>query len=757
MYYKIASLSLNNSQKANSIADVFIAQPDAAKETLVGKLFILAEIESTKGEAAKILDFLVNNINFNYYHNEKVILKERIETISIESIFESALAKTNKDLLEFLTREKIKISPYAFNLTVCVLCQNELYFSGVGKNKSLLIYKEKAVKKPLRGRSTEEEKIEYKITDIGEVKEENEGVTINKLFSEVLGGKIPTNGYFLIINEALSEYLSSKQLVEIITKLSPSGAVEQIKNLLEKINSYVSFLGIIVKNTAGINLTNEELKKKIENEIKNWDYKPEIVTTEEKTEAILTSAGTINLKRWFKLLTDKLKPKTKTPNKAPTPLGSRAGKIFLLKDKIFVKRRIAFFSPENIFGFIKHLGGFLAKAFKGIQSRSKQAKIDATDLNLASDGEKTNSTFLSGKKTKLILLVATVLILIVVSNIFIARDSQQKADKLKSFNAILSSIDKNQNKVDAFLLYGNENEAKVIWEENQKLLASLDEKDRASRQDIKTFIEKQVSILEKLRRITVVSDAKKIADFSNLSPAALPDNLFFSEEKIYAADAANKAIFKIDIKQNTVTAAYDLGDISELKYPSTDGQNLIYLNKNFVISLDKTDKAQKTEIDAAPENIAGAGIYNNRLYLVDKGNGQIRRYSKIGERFSSPENWLETATDFSSAVKLFIDGNIYILNKDGQITKYLKGKKEEFSIATLDEPISDASNMVIGEKHIYIFEASKKRLVIFDEAGKFQDQYLFSGLEKTTDFAASEKDNKVYVLSGNSVYETTVK
>jgi hypothetical protein len=124
MYYKIASILLNNEQKGGAASDIFIAQPDNQKEALVGKLFILAEIQTQGSDAPKILEFLIKNLDFNYYQNEKVILKERIETISLESIFESALTKTNKDLADFLTQEKIKISPYAFNVTICLLYKN---------------------------------------------------------------------------------------------------------------------------------------------------------------------------------------------------------------------------------------------------------------------------------------------------------------------------------------------------------------------------------------------------------------------------------------------------------------------------------------------------------------------------------------------------------------------------------------------------------------------------------------------------------
>ncbi len=301
MYYKIASIILNSERKSSSTSDIFIAQPDAHEEALAGKLFILAEIESQKGETVKTINFLINNINFNYYQNEKIILKEKIENISVENIFETTIAKTNKDLTEFLTREKIKISPYAFNVTACVLYKNELYFSTIGKNRSLLIYKEKTEEKKKNKKNLEIEKIEYKIADVGGTKEKrSEIINLNKLFSEVTSGKIPAGGSFLIINEALSEYISNKQLIKIVTALSPAGAAEQIKNILSQVNVFVSFLGIIIKSTTAV-FSAEELKKE-KKEDKEENYKPEIVNLEEKTEEILKPAGIINLKKRFKNL-----------------------------------------------------------------------------------------------------------------------------------------------------------------------------------------------------------------------------------------------------------------------------------------------------------------------------------------------------------------------------------------------------------------------------------------------------------------------
>ncbi|MBU1870566.1 hypothetical protein KKF17_00345, partial [Patescibacteria group bacterium] len=121
MNYKIVQLILSPNQQTTSINEVFVAQPDANKEALAGKLFVLAEIESKNAEYSKLINFLISTINHNYYQNEKIILREKISALKVEHIFELALTKTNKKLAEFLQNEKIKITPQILNITIGVI------------------------------------------------------------------------------------------------------------------------------------------------------------------------------------------------------------------------------------------------------------------------------------------------------------------------------------------------------------------------------------------------------------------------------------------------------------------------------------------------------------------------------------------------------------------------------------------------------------------------------------------------------------
>jgi hypothetical protein len=759
MYYKIASILLNNEQKTGVASDIFIAQPETDKETLVGKLFILAEIQTQNSEAPKILEFLIKNINYNYYQNEKVIIKERIETISIESIFESALAKTNKDLVEFITQEKIKISPYAFNVSICVLYKNEIYFTSLGKNKNLLIYQDKApLKLKEREEDEEEERIEYKISDVGETPE-SEALNINKIFSNVISGKIPVGGYFLVINEAMSEYLSNKQLIKIVTKLSPTGAAEQIRNLLEQINSYVSFLGIIIKNTVASPMSGDELKSQLEEEIKIDDYKPEIVRTEEKTEEIMTPAGIINLKKWTKAISDKFK----TAAPAPTPKETKPKRgMFLLKEKIFFKKRNGF-SLEKAADFLKKAVKFMLAIFTFIPKifrRRAEAEASYADEPAAKIEEKA-PTVISGKKIKIILVIALICLGGFFINLSITNQRNKDAAKMRDFNALISSIGKNQDKIDSDFIYGNRVEAKQLYDLDQDLLAQIPAAEVSKRQTVQALFDRQKQQLEKINSINRISDLNKIADFSNLTATANPQNLFLNNDIVYAGDSSNNAVFKIDIKQNIVTAVYNIGIATSgpIIFPSVgqDG-NILYLSGNNVFQLDKTDQPSLLTITlpSTSDNITGSQAYSDKLYIVDKSLSQIFRYTRNSNSFTNKTKWLSQETNLASSSGLFIDGNIYILYRNGQVEQYLKGKKQELALETVNPAITAASRLIVTPDYFYVLEPSARRLVIWSNKGAYLGQYIFTNLNDLKDFAVNDKDKQIYLLDGHAVYQMAI-
>lgn len=759
MNTKIAQLILTPGAKAGTAGEIFIAQPDANKEMLAGKLFILVEIESNKANGLKMINFLIENLHNNYYQNEKLILRERIKTVKIEHIFESALAKTNKNLAEFLRAEKIKLNPRLINATAGVIYENNLYFANIGKNKAFLLY------------HRDEETKKYGIADVIKQSEEpgkKTPINSNKLFSSVISGHIPKNGYFVFTNEALPEYISGKQMIEIITTLPPAGAAEQIKNSLSKINHYVSFFGIIIKNTAG-RADAAEAKQHL---VSGTDGIAETATPstpesisnlnrmEEKTEKLLTPKGLINFKKWLNLL-NILNPAAILA-KAPKKQSAAS----TLKDKIFFKKKAAMPRVKKIASGAKNAVIYIIYALKMAADKDKLLSAAAKIKSIpGAFNEKICDLFRwfkgLSKKNKILLAVALGSIFLLLQNLLVLSIKNNEIKKEKAYTDLIKPIEQKQNQVAASLLYGNEDSAKKLLAEIKELLAKLPRETDEQIKQYEIFEKKLNEQLGKVMHVVKIENPKELAVFSNLNPNAAPANLILSPDgKIYAGDSGQKTIYSLDLSNNLITAIAGLDPkIKTLKYPfvSKSG-NVYYFNGDSIVRLNaKTEKITSLPVNIPdnPRNIAAAAGYNNKLYLLDKQKNQIYRFNEREDKFTAATKWMKESADFSQATDMSIDGRIYVLLANGELLKYLRGKKEDFALDAVEPAIEQATKAAVSKnlEYIYILEPSKQRLIVFNKSGDFLTQYQSDKFTGLKDFAVDEQMKKIYFLNNSSVYE----
>lgn len=771
MFYKIATINLNAGQKSNVISEVFVSQPDSNKERLAGKLFLLIEMASKKAADLKIINFLINNLNNNYYYNDKILLRERITTLKIEHIFETTLTKTNKDFIKFLEEEKISFNPTTLNLTAGVIFEDEIHFSQIGKNKALLIYKHIEPKnnlpyKKIRPTVMTEEQSEYRIINV--LKEEKESPVIIqeakaddvKIFSSVTNGKIPTGGYFLFTNETLPEYLSNKQLINIITKLSPVGAAEQIKGLLASVNSYVSFAGIIIKNQIGqidSSPIPERETTNAQNSILN------LQATEQNTEKFLSLSGIIDIK---KILAIPLGLLTNIWQKQVSAGGQN--KLFL-KDKIFFREKISWLSVKNITSLLTDLFTYIIGALTLL---AKLVINKNNYLNLAKNAKKTWLNFKQWlidfkiwhtnlKIMHKVLIYIFVLILIGFStNIYLTKKQNTVIIQKANLTDIISKIEQKQNQIDANLLYSNEDGAKKLLEEVDALYKQFPQDTDEEKTAYNKYFTKFQEQMEKIQYVVKINNAKEIANFTNLNTGAQAENIVLANNKIYSGDNSTKTIYIVDLKDSLVTATTDLSiNIQNLKNPTTNKENQIfYLNNNSFIKLDTSTNTLSNinvEMPASPEEISGASNFNNRIYLLSPQKNQIFRFTQKSNTIDSLYSWVTDKTDLSSAVDISIDGNIFILQKNGEILKFLSGAKQDFSLEKISPSFEEASKLYVSPNldFIYILEKKNNRLAIFNKKGDFILQYKSDKLSDIKDFAVNEVAKKIYLLNNNFIFE----
>jgi hypothetical protein len=758
MYNKIASIILNSGQAAG-FTDVFVAQPDALKEGLAGKVFILAEIGGRKTECRRVFDFLITALNENYYNDEKILLRDKIEGLKIENIFEAALTKINKNFTDFLLNEKIKINPATTNLTLGVVYENKLHFSNFGRNRALLIF----------GHNQEYEiiNVEANAAEVTVNHEETETVADKtpKLFSSVISGEIPVNSYFIFASETMLEYLSGQEMISIITKLPPITASEQIKNALTKINTYVPFFGLIIKNTVGLAAAEmREEKKEIAPAQSTHTSISSLNYIEQKTERMLAPAGLINFSQIFKKAKQTIKNwqpkespakrKSFKPEEETPSLTSDLGTIkslnlarsnsFLVKEKIFFKKKSSRLSQ----GF-KRTFSILAALFNSHLWANFGANFKAwiKDLN-------------QKKRLWFVVLGATVFILVV--SIFLTSWNHRRQVAQTNFENSVAAIQEKEDLIDSRLLipnfYDNEG-SKTILVDAQALLNSLPRESKEEQETYQRLADKLKTQEEKIQKIFRVTAPEKVNDLVGLGI----NNLSFAAGAIYGG--AGNVIYKLtpgaagapktDVTGATALSNPQFSAKDNLLYYWDGGQIVQFNLKNNAISLIKNDGPNQAGI--ASFKIFSTNSSTN-LYALAKNNNQIYVYKKGANGFTAKTDWLKAPADLGTASDLYVDGSIYVLKDDGTVLKFHLNKSDpKYSALALSPLLTGANKLIVGAKNIYLFSPSAKRLVVLDKTtGALIGQYIIESLTQPRDFTVDDSSQVAYILDNDSIYKISL-
>lgn len=153
-------------------------------------------------------------------------------------------------------------------------------------------------------------------------------------------------------------------------------------------------------------------------------------------------------------------------------------------------------------------------------------------------------------------------------------------------------------------------------------------------------------------------------------------------------------------------------------------------------------------------------VYNGKAYVLSPKLNQIFKHNRLGgEGFDGGAAWvLSSNTNIGDANSITIDGFVWVLKADGTIVKYLSGREEPFTAATVDPPLLSATEIWTDEasKLLYILDPNQKRLVVFNkENGALVVQYSSPVFEFLRRVKVDEANKTIDVEAGTTVYEFT--
>lgn len=340
------------------------------------------------------------------------------------------------------------------------------------------------------------------------------------------------------------------------------------------------------------------------------------------------------------------------------------------------------------------------------------------------------------KKTTLTVGII-LLVLLIISVTFGIKQKNNKDFENKSLIKLNEAIANYDSSVAGVVDKSN---ARELFISSKRLAYELKEagfRDEKLEELIKNITEKEAEIVGEIK-----VEVKEFLDLTLQTSGFNGNEMVSSGEEIFIFDKDNKNIIKVTIKNKNAKIAANKDEIGGSKKIASYEDELF---------LDKLDGVYEIGEDSL------FYVYAGNVYIVDKSNNQIYRYSGSGKTFSQKTEWLAPSVevDFSKIKDMTIDGSIWLLSSSGKVSKFTLGNPQTVSLSGMIEQFTNPTAIYTNEKlkNVYILEKDKGRVVVLDKTGEFKLQYINDEIKNANDLVVSESPSgdeagKIILLNG---------
>lgn len=734
-----------------------ITEPSTPEESRKGYFFAVCEIMNGDSKFISKTQEMIDEIENSYYE-----LPDETDKTSLEII----LDKINEQPILFLKKD------IEFNCVVGAMRGSEIIFSFYGRPQMLLLYKGR------EGAYGKMDLIEENRTE----PEENERP---QLFSQIVQGKINANDYLFVSTDKVADYFNHDRLQKIITTRPPRQSAEHLQRVLAELKNDLSFGGIIIRQQNG----DEDRAPKTTPAKKGSSAKSlgSLFSTEQNTARILSPSIFPRLRD--KLATpSRMEAEDKTKNDADeTPTGggarilsahSRQRPMKAAREGFDYNRALmtaahaigAFFRllASGLLWIVKLILAILAGAGKGaamlfivaINYQNRRAAI----LSHWSKQWRNYKEFIRQMPlaTKALIIASVLVVVALIGSALYIKMNQKKESLARTFRDTVETIKGKTTSAESYLIYNDT--AAAISELNgaSDTLGRLDcaKNNETTCKELGAEIE---NLLAKARK-AFVATPELLADWGQTGGAT---KIFTINQKVYGFGSSTSSLSVYDplTKQSSlVPNNLPLNGFTAVGVPKENDFAALSYQGNNLASFKPADNSwQNIDVDYPRDNaqIAGLTIYNRRLYSLDSANGQIYKHESIKTGFSRGKDWLtDGATrDFKEGVDIAIDGDVFVLRKNGAIDKFTAGKQQSFSVTGLDPALTSADKIwtYTDLNYLYVLDGAQKRIVILDKTGLLVRQILAPELAGASGMIADEASMSAYFISGNRLYKISLK
>lgn len=259
-----------------------------------------------------------------------------------------------------------------------------------------------------------------------------------------------------------------------------------------------------------------------------------------------------------------------------------------------------------------------------------------------------------------------------------------------------------------------------------------------------------------------VSDFPLFLDMDLVKKDFRAAQMSFSNGKLLLLDPTTKTLVTVDLvkKSNQILAGSEqLGQATASSI--NGGLAFIFSKDKGVLRVDITNQKVSAVAKKDSDLVDIKDIYGfgGNVYLLD--TGMIWKYLATSDGYSDKREYLNKGVkaEFGDSIRMQIESSIYILKKSGEMLRFTRGDKDNFSYGGLDKGIKDPKSFFVSSDsdNLYVLDSGNSRLLILTKTGSYKGQITGSQFAQMSDLVVDEKGKKVYLLDGSKFYQVDLK
>lgn len=370
------------------------------------------------------------------------------------------------------------------------------------------------------------------------------------------------------------------------------------------------------------------------------------------------------------------------------------------------------------------------------------------------------------RSKKTIFTVALVLFLLLGMSVVLGGKQRKHLSQEKKISGLLQQARQKKEEAEALATL-NPTKAKESFSEAQLLVNQIEEGKLTSEELNQFKKELETAMATVLKEYSV--SPQIFFDLELIRKGASVGDFSFSNNQIVILDKGNSAVYTIGIKDKKSTIFTGGKELTEAVGVIGRLPKVYVLTKKGILQSSAEDLSAGTQkqslvvkADGDWGELLGLEEFSGNLYLLtDK---TVWLFSGTESAFEAKKNWLKSeGKDFSGSLSFKIDGSVWILEKEGTISKFTRGVKNNFQITGMDKPLVNPQSLFtdINQKDIYVLDRlndKEARLVGINKSGEYDFQAIWGvteeeGLGEIFGLIVLEEEKQVFLLAKSKIYE----